>query len=328
MRYIMRSMAGLCTLLFTAQLLAQAPLPMPPAFKGSWQGPARQVLPGPGLRPGQTLEEYFGSLPMGPRTPTPLRVLVLGGSRSFHHDSVPAAMNMVYAAGKRSGLWITHFATDYALVNPRGGKPMRAGFQPEGLQDFDAVVAAGNTGEWGLTAEQKVALLTFVRDSGKGFVAIHGAVDANHGWQDYIDLIGGEFVGHPFNTPEQVLQRFALVNESPEFPAVKHLPRSFRKQDEWYVLRNRSRADSNVLLRLDEKQLPYTLSPDLETQVPPDRDFPVAWTKRYGKGRVFVSTMGHHAEAFDDPEVVQVFSEGIKWALGLTEGDERPHPPR
>lgn len=94
------------------------------------------------------------------------------------------------------------------------------------------------------------------------------------------------------------------------------------------MLRNRSRSDANVLLRLDEKQLPYGLYPDLETQLPPDRDFPIAWTKRYGKGRVFVSTMGHHAEAFDDPEVVQMFSEGIKWALGLTEGDDRPHAPR
>ena len=107
-----------------------------PAFKGDWQGPTRQVLPGPGLRPGQTLEDYFGSLPTGCRTPTPMRVLLLGGSRSFHHDSVPAAMNMVYAAGKRSCLWITHFATDYALVNPRGGRPMRAKFPARGPAGF------------------------------------------------------------------------------------------------------------------------------------------------------------------------------------------------
>jgi uncharacterized protein len=326
-RLRMVRMGMVLALLFACTGIAQEQQP-PHAFKGEWQGPTKRLLPGPGPRPGQSLPEYFASLPMGPRTPTSLRVLVLGGSRSFHHDSVPAAMDMVYQAGKRSGLWITHFATDFALINPGGGKAMRTGFQPQGLQDFDLVVAAGNTGEWDMNAEQKAALLAFVRDAGKGFVAIHGALDANHGWQDYIDMIGGEFVGHPFNTADKVLQRFAVVNESPEFPAVKHLPRSFRKEDEWYVLRNRSRADTNVLLRLDERQLPYSLTPELDTQLPPDRDFPVAWTKRYGKGRVFVSSMGHHAEAFDDPDVVQLFSEGIKWALGLSEGDERPHPPR
>lgn len=325
----------LCSLLPVARLAGAETSPAPntppartPAFKGSWQGPSQQVLPGPGPKPGQSLPDYFASLPAGDRRPSKLHVLVLGGTRGFHHDSVPAAMNCIYEAGKRSSLWDTEFATDFDLVNAGGGAPMKAGFQPKGLKDFDAVVVASASGDWRLTDEQKAALLGFVHDAGKGLVAVHAGIDANHEWRDYIDMVGGEFTGHPFNSPEHVLVSFPIVNESRDFPIVHHLPKEFRKQDEIYIVRNFARSEANVLLRLDAAKLDYSANPGLATQIPPDHDFPVAWTKRYGKGRVFASSIGHPAEAFDDPDVSTLYLEATKWVLGLTEGDELPHPPR
>jgi uncharacterized protein len=317
-----------CHSVFSQTLAAGTPAdvpPRPPAFKGDWQGPTKVVLPGPGPKPGQSLSDYFASLPSGDRHPIKLHVLVLGGSRGFHHDSVPAAMNMIYNAGKRTALWDTEFATDFELLKPEGGAAMKAGFQPKGLGDFEAVVVAGASGDWHLTESQKAAFLAFVHDQGRGLVVIHAGLDANHEWRDYLDMIGGEFTGHPFNSPQRVLVSFPLVNEAPGFPIVRHLPGAFHKQDEWYVIRNWSRSDVNVLLRLDAAKLDYSASPELETQIPPDHDFPIAWTKRYGKGRVFVSSLGHQAEAFDDPDIAQLYAEGTKWALGLTDGDDRPH---
>ncbi|MEO8315120.1 MAG: ThuA domain-containing protein [Pseudomonadota bacterium] len=304
------------------------PVTRAPPFKGTWQGPTRTILPGPGPKAGQELADYFANLVSGDRRPVKLHVLALGGTRGFHHDSVSATMNAIGEAGRRTGLWITEFSTGFELINARGGKPMHAGFQPVGLYDFDVVVVAGASGDWGLTAEQKAALLAYVHDGGKGVVVIHAGMDANHGWRDYLDMIGAEMQGHPFNTLEKVVRSFALINESPDFPAVRHLPKQFSKQDELYVVRNWSRSDVNVLLRLDATRLDYNEYPDLETQIPPDHDFPIAWTKRYGKGRVFVSSIGHPAEAFDDPDIVQMYTEAVKWALGLTEGDERPHAQR
>jgi hypothetical protein len=59
--------------------------------------------------------------------------------------------------------------------------------------------------------------------------------------------------------------------------------------------------------------------------VPPDHDIPVAWIKKYGKGRVFASSFGHAAEAFDDPEVARMYAEAIKWAMHLEGADPHPH---
>jgi type 1 glutamine amidotransferase len=48
-----------------------------------------------------------------------------------------------------------------------------------------------------------------------------------------------------------------------------------------------------------------------------DADFPVAWSKRYGNGRVFYSTLGHEDTAWDLPAIQEMYFEAIKWALGF-----------
>jgi len=229
-------------------------------------------------------------------------------------------MAAVFNWGRATHLWHTEMRTEFSLVNPRGGQPMNAGFRPEGLKDFDAIVVASATGDWGLDASQKAALLDFVRNGG-GLVAIHGGVDANHAWRDYVDMVGGEFVAHPFNNGEWPLFPFPLVNEDASTPMTSFLPRHFTKQDELYVVRNFSRDESQVLVSLDKDVLDMSRIPQA---LPPNRDVPIVWIKQYGKGRVFASSFGHSKEAFDDPEIAHLYTEGIKWALRLQGEDAQP----
>jgi type 1 glutamine amidotransferase len=250
-------------------------------------------------------------------------VLVLGGARGWHHDSIPDAMAAVFQWGRATHLWEAEMRSEFSLVNGRGGQRMNAGFRPEGLRDFDAVVVASATGDWGLDESQKAALLDFVRGGG-GLVVMHGGIDANHGWKDYVDMVGGEFVSHPFNSDGWVVFPFPLLNENPGTPMTSFLPRQFVKQDELYVVRNFSRDDAEVLVSVDKGVLDMSR---VAWQLPPDRDIPVVWIKQYGKGRVFVSTLGHAKEAFDDPEVARIYLEGIKWALRLSGGDAQPRLP-
>jgi len=292
------------------------------AFKGSWQGPSHASLPGPGPRPGQSLDDYFTNLKTGPRHPARAHVLVLGGSAGFHHDSISTAMAAIYRWGQETGDWDAELRTDFDLINTGGGKPMNSGFQPKGLADFDAIVIAGGEGNWALGPAQKAALLAFVRDRGKGLVVIHGGVAANRTWRDYVDMIGAEQTGHPFNTLERVVRPFAIIKEDGSFPAVAGLPDRFVKQDELYVVRNWNRDDINVLLRLDERTLDFR---GIEDQVPPDHDMPIAWSKKYGQGRVFASSLGHTRESFFDPDIAEMYTQAIKWALRLSDGGIGPH---
>ena len=56
-----------------------------------------------------------------------------------------------------------------------------------------------------------------------------------------------------------------------------------------------------------------------------DGDFPVAWIRSYGKGRVFYTGLGHTDASWDDPRVRTMTLEAIKWAIsgGQT---PKPHP--
>jgi hypothetical protein len=55
-----------------------------------------------------------------------------------------------------------------------------------------------------------------------------------------------------------------------------------------------------------------------------DGDFAVTWAKAYGKGRVFYSSLGHVPENWDDPSLQKMYTEAIKWALGLISADATP----
>jgi uncharacterized protein len=41
----------------------------------------------------------------------------------------------------------------------------------------------------------------------------------------------------------------------------------------------------------------------------------VVWTKTYGKGRVFYSTLGHHRELWDTLWMEKMYFEALKWAM-------------
>jgi hypothetical protein len=266
-----------------------------------------------GLASGQTAGH--DALPPAPHAKqTHLKhVLVIGQTKGFEHDSIPATMAFVYNMGKQTGLWDTIMRTDTKLLTK---KALEA--NAKNLDYFDLIVFASTTGELDMDDSQKKDMLSFIKEDGKGFVGIHAALDTNYNWPEYGEMIGGWFDQHPwmtFNAP--------IVTEDSDFPATRHFPKAFVKFDEIYQPKAWSRDKVNVLLSLDPNKLDYSNNPRIHRA---DHDFPVAWSKMYGKGRVFYSTLGHTEESWDDPDVRTMYFEAIRWALGMTEGSTASHP--
>ena len=255
------------------------------------------------------------NIPPAPHAkPTHLKhVLVISQTKGFEHDSIPDAMVAIYNMGKESGLWDTSLRTDTELLT----KKLLGQRNAKNLNYFDLIVFASTTGELDLDDSQKADILSFVHDDGKGFVGIHAAMDTNYKWPEYGEMIGGWFDEHPwmtFNAP--------IINEDPDFPAVRHFPKEFVKYDEIYQPKAWSRDKVNVLLSLDPNRLDYN-NPRVHRT---DHDFAVAWSKMYGKGRVFYSTLGHTEESWDDPDIRKMYFEAVRWALGMTDGSTASHP--
>ena len=240
------------------------------------------------------------------------RVLVIGETKGYEHDSVSAGMVAIYEMGQESGLWDAVLRTDTELLTKK-----ELGRNAKNLNAFDAIVFMSTTGELKMDQAQREDMLSSIKEDGKGFVGVHAALDTNYDWPEYGEMIGGWFDEHPwmtFNAP--------IINENPNFPAVRHFPKAFVKYDEVYQAKSWSREKVNVLLSLDARRLDFA---DNSRVHRPDHDFAVAWSKNYGKGRVFYSTLGHTSEAWHDPDIRRMYFEAIKWTLGMTEGDTGSH---
>jgi hypothetical protein len=151
----------------------------------------------------------------------------------------------------------------------------------ENLRDFD-VLYFFTSGELALSDQQKADLLSFVGE-GKGFGGVHSATDTLYTWPEYGDLIGAYFNGHPW------AQEVSIRVEDPDHPTMRGLGSSFRISDEIYQFRDFSRDRIHVLMSLDTSSVDLT-KPGVARE---DGDFPLAWAKSYGKGRVFYSSLGH-----------------------------------
>lgn len=238
-------------------------------------------------------------------------LLFIGQSKGYQHDSISTAMVTLYNLGRASGQWDTYFRTDCTAITK---KPLKYG--AKNLDAFDAVVFFTD-GELDMDESQKADLLSFIRDDGKGFIGIHSATITFLSWPEYGRMIGGYFDGHPwgeFDAP--------LLVEDPGFPGMRHLPSLFRLKDEIYQIRDFSRADVRVLLRLDPSKVDLARKGVRRK----DGDFAVIWARNYGKGRVLYNGLGHCREVWDRPDIQRMWLEMIEWAMGMTPGDAAPRP--
>jgi type 1 glutamine amidotransferase len=255
------------------------------------------------------------------------KVLIIGDIHTgaqIAHDGVSHAIATLEHLGRESGAYIAFVRTDTQLVTKeevfgsgdyaKGGSKQARG---RNLDYFDAVVFYTN-GSPPMTDKQKQDLLSFVHDDGKGFVAVHTATATFYEWPEYGVMVGGYFDNHPwmvFDAP--------VVVERPDFPGWTSLPHEFTMRDEMYQYKAPySRDQVDVLASLDASKLDLT-NKNVHRA---DLDFPVAWVKRYGKGRVFSSTLGHTDASWDDPRVQGIYLEGIRWVLGMTDAAVKPHP--
>jgi hypothetical protein len=242
---------------------------------------------------------------------------------AYQHDSISHAVATIERLGWESGFYDTFIRTDSQPITrapvvfpPNMGIATGAAPLARNLNYFDAIFFFGAR-EIDLTPQQRADLLAFVRDDGKGFVAAHSAITSFFSWPEFGDLIGGRFDEHPWD----IVEARVLVDDR-TFPATRHLPPSFVILDEHYQIKDFSRDKMRVLARLDPGSL--DLKKPLVHRT--DGDFPIAWAKNYGKGRVFYSTLGHDPETWDNPMVYKMYFEGMKWALGLVSGDATPLP--
>ncbi|HEY5742023.1 MAG TPA: ThuA domain-containing protein [Terrimicrobiaceae bacterium] len=164
------------------------------------------------------------------------------------------------------------------------------------LQRFDLIVPVWTMGS--ITNEQEKGLLEAIK-SGVGLGGWHGGMaDSFRNNTEYQFMVGGQWVAHPGN----ILSYWVNIIDQND-PITANLS-DFEMHSEQYYMHVDPSNQVLATTTFGGEILPWIKGVVM----------PVAWKRRWGKGKVFYCSLGHVSKDFDVPEAREIIRRGLLWA--------------
>ncbi len=224
--------------------------------------------------------------------PDGAKIFLLSGGKRQHHGYRDQAFYLANVL-ENTGRFEVTIGEDAAIL------------ETPAIRKYDLIIvnADRRDPEFKFTRSQQEALFEFVR-SGHGYVSVHGADNAAQDWlPTWKEMLGGVFshLGLPDGKTRKGSFTVKIVNtSSPITSGIKDFP----IEDELYY----------------QLQMMPDVQP-LATIEYQGTAWPVAWTRTFGKGRVFHTTMGHRDFGPDkkDPlhnrNLQRLIVQGVEWVV-------------
>lgn len=147
--------------------------------------------------------------------------------------------------------------------------------------------------------KEEIKNLAAAIEKGVGIAGFHGgAGDSFRECPEYQFIIGGQFVAHPGNIID-----YKVNITRPDDPIFDGIADFSYRSEQYYM-----HVDpSNEVLATTTFNGEHAWWVDGVVM-------PVVWKRKYGKGRVFYSALGHVAKEFDVPQMRDIFRRGAGWA--------------
>src|SRR5687768_13647861 len=217
---------------------------------------------------------------------SPKKVLVFSKINRYYHESIPAGQAALQQIGRELQLHVdTTSDSKY--------------FNEDSLKQYAAVVFLSTSGNNLLDTSNKADFERYIQ-AGGGYMGIHGAAATEYGWEWYGKLLGAVFNGHP--EPQDGTINVNIRKD----PSTRHLPKKWKRFDEWYNFKN-IQPDLNILLSLDEKSYKGGTNGEYH---------PIAWYHEFDGGRSFYTGPGHTKESYSDPLFLRHLKAGLQYAVG------------
>ena len=218
----------------------------------------------------------------------PPKLLVVSVTKGFRHDSIPTAERLVERLAQKSGAFTVDFA--------RTDEELKAKLAPGARDAYAGVYFAQTSGDLPIPDPQ--GFLDWIA-AGHALIGTHSASDTFPGFTPYLDVLGGHFLKHG---PQHVTVDLRV---KASHPLAKSIPQPLSVLDEIYEFDRYDPARVQLLLYVDKH--PQSGEPG---------EFPLAWTREHGKGRVFYTALGHRDDVLESAWFGEHFLAGIVWALG------------
>ncbi|MCH8062416.1 MAG: ThuA domain-containing protein [Chloroflexi bacterium] len=204
-------------------------------------------------------------------------VLVISGGRHPYQESTPILADFLQAGGHQ--VQVTENSS--FLLSER-------------LAGYDIILFnTRREAELTLNKDEQMAMTRFI-GGGKGFVCLHISCCRPESWSEYHDVTGGGWVTGTSSHPPY--GQFTVTVSDPSHPCTQGI-REFITNDELYT--DLSMKEGNqVFLTAEHNGEPL----------------PMAWTRKYGNGRVFNTVLGHDGLSFQTEAFQQLVLNGVDWA--------------
>lgn len=169
----------------------------------------------------------------------------------------------------------------------------------EKLLSYDLIVPCMTMGD---IPDAYVQNVSYAVSSGVGLAGCHGGMcDAFRNSPDWQFMTGGQWVAHPGNDGVRY-----TVNVHGDHPITKGIL-DFEVVSEQYYLHVDPAINVLATTRFPIARGYHTANKAV--------DMPVVWTKFWGQGKVFYSSLGHNAALFENcPEAALLMARGMAWA--------------
>jgi type 1 glutamine amidotransferase len=168
------------------------------------------------------------------------------------------------------------------------------------MRNFDLIVPLWTMGE--ITGEQWEGLRDAIL-GGAHVAGWHGGMcDSFRQNTEYQFMTGGQWVVHPGN-----IIRYKVNITDQKDPIMKGLNDFWMESEQYYMHTD----PGNEVLATTTFSGRHGNSPWIKGTV-----MPVVWKRKYGKSRVFYTSLGHVNDDFEVPEALEIVKRGMLWAMG------------
>lgn len=168
----------------------------------------------------------------------------------------------------------------------------------EKLKSLDLIIPVWTMGE---IKSEYVDNVSAAVQSGVGLAGCHGGMcDSFRVSVDWQFMTGGQWVSHPGNDGVE----YSVNVKHSSSPLTEGIE-DFTVSSEQYYMHVDPAVEVLATTRFPITEGPHSLNKSV--------DMPVAWTKRWGVGRVYYNSLGHQANIVEIPVVKEMLRRGMLW---------------
>jgi uncharacterized protein len=244
-----------------------------------------------------------------------IRVLVVTGQLSAEHD--PKTSQLLRRMLESTGRFSVRIAEEFR------------GASAETLSHYDLVILNYDGGFPGrapvpLGRQAEMALLEFVH-AGKGIVFHHSAVWTSAWPEEFLPMMGG-YCDPALGSRKNPITDLTVKVCNSTHPATAGLARQWNtvQEDLFAGVVWHDGSQVEVLATVFDDLDGYrNVPPHIAFMIPAggpetmrgvNEDQPVAWTNRFGEGRVFAISIGHGIDTIRRPGFVALYCRAAEWA--------------